>query len=109
LLDRALFVRAFGLLGPVEALAEMLAFLATMVAFGWRPGMAFPGSSAFLTASGAAFSAVVLGQMANAFACRSATRWPGALGWFKNRFLVYAVTAELALLWLPFLVTHRRR
>ncbi len=105
LLDRALFVRAFGLLGPVEALAEMLAFLATMVAFGWRPGMAFPGSSAFLTASGAAFSAVVLGQMANAFACRSATRWPGALGWFKNRFLVYAVTAELALL---FVFLHYR-
>jgi magnesium-transporting ATPase (P-type) len=98
LLDRSLFVRAFGLLGPVEALVEMLAFLASMVAFGWRPGMAFPGGSAFLTASGAAFSAVVLGQMANAFVCRSATRWPGALGWFRNRFLVYAVMAELALL-----------
>jgi magnesium-transporting ATPase (P-type) len=98
LLDRGLLVRAFGLLGPVEALIEMLAFLATMVAFGWRPGLAFPGGSAFLTASGAAFSAVVLGQMANAFVCRSATRGPGALGWFRNRFLVYAVTTELALL-----------
>jgi magnesium-transporting ATPase (P-type) len=98
LLDRSLFVRAFGLLGPVEALVEMLAFLASMVAFGWRPGQAFPGGTAFLTASGAAFSAVVLGQMANAFVCRSATRWAGALGWFTNRFLVYAVMAELALL-----------
>jgi magnesium-transporting ATPase (P-type) len=98
LLDRGLLVRAFGLLGPVEALVEMLAFLASMVAFGWRPGLAFPGGSAFLTASGAAFSAVVLGQMANAFVCRSATRWPGALGWFRNRFLVYAVIAELVIL-----------
>jgi magnesium-transporting ATPase (P-type) len=98
LLDRGLFVRAFGLLGPVEAFVEMLAFLATMFAFGWRPGLAFPGGDAFLAASGAAFSAVVLGQMANAFVCRSATRSPGALGWFTNRFLIYAVTAELALL-----------
>ena len=51
-----------------------------------------------LAASGAAFSAVVIGQMANAFVCRSANRGPGVLGWFTNRFLVYAVTAELALL-----------
>jgi magnesium-transporting ATPase (P-type) len=98
LLDRSVLVRAFGLLGPLEALIEMLAFLASMMAFGWRPGAAFPTGYAFLVASGAAFTAVVLGQMANAFACRSATRWPGALGWFTNRFVVYAVAVELALL-----------
>jgi magnesium-transporting ATPase (P-type) len=98
LLDRAVLLRSFGLLGPTEALVEMLAFMASMAAFGWRPGMTFPGGAAFLTASGAAFSAVVIGQMANAFACRSATRRPGALGWTRNRPLVYAVGAELALL-----------
>ena len=69
-----------------------------MMAIGWRPGASFPTGSAFLVASGAAFSAVVIGQMANAFACRSATRWPGALGWLTNRFLIYAVAVELALL-----------
>lgn len=98
LLDRSTLVRAFGLLGPVEALLEITAFLASMAAAGWRPGAAFPTGSPFFAASGAAFSAVVIGQMANAFACRSATRWPGALGWTTNRFLVYAVAAELALL-----------
>jgi magnesium-transporting ATPase (P-type) len=98
LLNRSVLVRAFGLLGPVEAVIEMLAFLASMMAFGWRPGGAFPTSSAFLAASGAAFSAVVIGQMANAFACRSATRWPDALGWLTNRFLVYAVAVEVVLL-----------
>jgi calcium-translocating P-type ATPase len=98
LLDRAVLVRAFGLLGPVEALVEMVAFVASMVAFGWRPGLPFPGGSAVLAASGAAFSAVVIGQMANAFVCRSTSRRPGTLGWFTNRFLVYAVTAELVLL-----------
>src|SRR5438477_10991955 len=71
LLDAALLMRAFGILGPVEALIEMTAFLVSMAAAGWRPGMAFPGGAVFLAASGAAFAAVVIGQMANAFACRS--------------------------------------
>lgn len=98
LLDRSVLVRAFGLLGPVEAVIELAAFLATFTAIGWRPGAAFPTGMAFLPASGAAFTAVVVGQMANAFACRSATRWPGTLGWLTNRFLVYAVAVELTLL-----------
>jgi magnesium-transporting ATPase (P-type) len=105
LLDFPLLVRAFGLLGPVEAVVEMTAFLVSMAAFGWRPGLAFPQGSAFLAASGAAFAAVVIGQMANAFVCRSTTRWPGAVGWTTNRFLVYAVAAELLLL-LGFLYIH---
>lgn len=98
LLDRPVLFRAFGLLGPVEALVEMTAFVVSMVAMGWRPGAAFPTGAAFLAASGAAFFAIGAGQMANAFACRSASQWPGALGWTTNRFLVYAVMAELILL-----------
>jgi len=98
LLDRFVFARAFGLLGPVEAFMEMGAFIASMAAVGWRPGGAFPAGPVFWAASGAAFSAVVIGQMANAFACRSSTRWPGALGWTTNRPLVYAIAAEFALL-----------
>jgi magnesium-transporting ATPase (P-type) len=98
LLDRSLLLRAFGLLGPVEALIELAAFVLSMVALGWRPGTAFPTGTSLLTASGAAFSAVVIGQMATAFACRSATQWPGAVGWATNRLLVYAIGAELVLL-----------
>jgi magnesium-transporting ATPase (P-type) len=98
LLDGPLLLRAFGLLGPVEALIELSAFVLSMAALGWRPGTAFTGRSSFLAASGAAFSAVVVGQMATAFACRSATQWPGALGWGTNRLLVYAIGAELTLL-----------
>jgi F0F1-type ATP synthase membrane subunit c/vacuolar-type H+-ATPase subunit K len=58
-------------------------------------------------ASGAAFTAVVAGQMANAFACRSATVSPRRLGWFSNQFLVVAVLCEglmlAGFLYLPFL------
>jgi magnesium-transporting ATPase (P-type) len=95
LLDRTVAVRAFAVLGPVEALVEMTAFLAVFLAAGWRPGDAFPTGATLLGASGAAFAAVVLGQVANAFACRSSTRWAGATGWFSNRLLVGAIALEL--------------
>jgi len=106
LLNRTVLVRAFGILGPTVAAMTMAAFLATYVAAGWSPGEAFPGGMTALAASGAAFMAVVLTQTANAFACRSSTRWPGSLGWFSNRLLVPAASIELsislvALLWLP--------
>jgi len=95
LIDASLLRRVFGVLGPAEAVVEMSAFVAVFLAAGWRPGTVFPTGHALLAASGAAFSAVVLGQMANAFACRSTTRWPGALGWTTNRLLLGAVAAEL--------------
>src|SRR4026207_929037 len=38
LLDRPLFLRAFGVLGPVEAVFELTAFVAALAAGGWRPG-----------------------------------------------------------------------
>jgi magnesium-transporting ATPase (P-type) len=98
LIDRKLLVRVFGVLGPTEAVLEMSAFVVALVAAGWRPGEAFPTGRALLAASGAAFATVVLAQAANAFACRSATRPPGRLGWWSNRFLVWAVAIEVVAL-----------
>jgi magnesium-transporting ATPase (P-type) len=98
LLDRRLFTRAFGVLGPTEAAVEPTAFVAAFVAAGWRPGDTFPHGTALLAASGAAFTAVVLGQVANAFACRSTTRPAWKVGWLTNRLLLGAIAAELAML-----------
>ena len=95
LIDARLLRRVFGVLGLAEAVVEMSAFVVSLAAAGWRPGAAFPTGAVLLAASGAAFAAVVLGQMANAFACRSTTRWPGSLGWGSNRLLVGAVAVEL--------------
>jgi magnesium-transporting ATPase (P-type) len=47
-------------------------------------------------ASGAAFMTVVLAQVANVFACRSSSRWPGALGWTSNRLLIPAAAVGLS-------------
>ncbi len=98
LLDGRLLRRVFGALGPAEAVVEMAAFLAVFVAAGWRPGDSFPTGDTLLIASGAAFTAVVLGQFANAFACRSETRPPWVLGWTSNPLLLGAVAAELVAL-----------
>jgi magnesium-transporting ATPase (P-type) len=109
LLNKTVLLRAFGIIGPAIALATMGAFFATYLAAGWRPGEPFPGGQVALMASGAAFATVVLGQTANAFACRSSTRWPGALGWTTNRLLIPAVIADLVIaalmLSVPFLAS----
>ena len=76
----------------------MAAFLAVLWAAGWRPGERSRAQTSCCAASGAAFTAVVLGQFANAFACRSTTDWPGALGWTTNRLLLIGVAVELLLL-----------
>ncbi|WP_436056460.1 cation-translocating P-type ATPase [Arthrobacter sp. LjRoot78] len=98
LMDRALMFRVFGLLGPVEALFEMTAYTAVLLGAGWRPGAELPVSDVLMAASGAAFTTVVLAQLANAFACRSASTPPWRLGWATNRLLVWAVLAEVGLL-----------
>lgn len=98
LLDRRVFLRAFGVLGPVEALVALGAFLAVFAGAGWRPGDDFPGGQTMLTASGAAFTAVVFGQVANAFACRSTEQPVWRLAWTTNRLLLGAVAVEVLML-----------
>jgi magnesium-transporting ATPase (P-type) len=96
LLNRLVSRRAFGVLGPTEALFEMTAFVAVLTAGGWALGEE-PPTSLLVLASGAAFLTVILAQSANAFACRSAREpvtWTTFTG---NRFLVLAVALELAI------------
>jgi magnesium-transporting ATPase (P-type) len=94
LLVRTVAWRAFGVLGPVEAGMSMLAFLATLLVAGWSPG-GHVADADLAAASGAAFLAVVLGQAANAFACRSTRVPPWRLGWVSNRLLVWGKAIEL--------------
>ena len=91
LLNRTVATRAFGVLGPTEALFEMTAFIVALIIGGWSLGATFPTGPVLYAASGAAFLSVVVGQAANAFACRSTRRPAWALGWFSNRFLLTAI------------------
>ena len=98
MIDGSLVRRVFGVLGPVEALMEMSAFLVGLWVTGWRPGETFPSGHALMAASGAAFAAVVLGQAANALACRSATHPPWQLSWRSNPLLIGAIAVQILLL-----------
>src|SRR5215207_3311354 len=89
--------RVFGVLGPTEAAVVMAAFTTVLVAGGWSWGET-PSASLLAAASGTAFAAVVLGQLATAFACRSESRRVGRTGWRGNPLLAGAVLAELGLL-----------
>ncbi|WP_086668968.1 cation-translocating P-type ATPase [Lentzea kentuckyensis] len=97
LIDGSLLRRVFGVLGPAEAAMSMLAFLAVLFVGGWRLGTT-PDTALLATASGTAFAAIVLGQLANAYACRSATRSVPRVGLRGNRLLLWAVAFELAVL-----------
>ncbi|ANW67801.1 haloacid dehalogenase [Mycobacterium sp. djl-10] len=98
LLNRTVLTRAFGVLGPVEAVMALTAFVATFAAVGWRPGLPFPVGGVALSASGSAFAAIVFGQMANAYACRSSRRPAWTQPASANPLLVVAVGVELLLL-----------
>jgi magnesium-transporting ATPase (P-type) len=97
LIDRGVLRRAFGVLGPTEALVSMAAFVITLRLGGWSIG-ADPGPRLLATASGTTFAAIVLGQLANAFACRSESRWVGVTGITGNRLLQLAVAVETVML-----------
>ncbi|WP_280217167.1 cation-translocating P-type ATPase [Nocardia neocaledoniensis] len=108
LIDRTLLRRVFGVLGPTEAAVGMGTYLTVLLVAGWRFGdEVSPGTLA--SASGALFVAIVLGQLSNAFACRSETRWVGAVGWRGNPLLLATVAIEIGLLvvflWVPPLPT----
>ncbi len=96
LLNRTVLVRAFGVLGPTIAAASMAAFVVSMWALGWGRGQPWPDEAGLAAASGATFMAIVLGQKANVFACRSSTRRPDQIGWRTNPLLLKVMVIELA-------------
>jgi calcium-translocating P-type ATPase len=96
LAGRDVLTRAFAILGPVEAAFALAAFTTILVTSGWRWG-ANPSPSVLAAASGTAFTAIVLGQLANAVACRSEDR-PFYRLPVGNRLLLVAIAAELAAL-----------
>ncbi|WP_090709638.1 cation-translocating P-type ATPase [Mycetocola miduiensis] len=96
LITRPLLVRAFGVLGPVEAAVSLTGFTTVLLLGGWRWGeSAQPDLLAM--ASGTVFATIASAQVANAFACRSETLPAWSHPVFANRALVFAVGVDLAL------------
>ena len=106
ILNWPVLVRTFLFLGPVEALLGLAGYFFTYWVHGWRFGDPLTDSgNVYILATTMTFAAIVLGQVGNAFACRSAReslfRMPPA----GNPLLVAGVAAEVgtlvALLYVP--------
>ena len=95
--DRALLARSFAVLGLTEAVLSMSAFTLVLTAGGWSWGES-PSPTLLATASGTAFAAIALGQMANAFACRSTAVPVWATDPRTNPLVLAAVGVEAVLL-----------
>jgi magnesium-transporting ATPase (P-type) len=106
LLDRKVFARAFGFLGPIEAALSMAMLpIGAALFFGW-PAEPLPASGADKAVlSTMVFAAIVAMQMANAFECRSNPASLFAIGPLSNHLLVGAVGVEaltlLAFVYVP--------
>lgn len=97
LIERRLLRRVFVVLGPTEALAVMVAFFTVLAVGGWTLGVE-PSAEVLAAASGSAFAAAVLGQFANAFACRSETDRAWGVPLLANPLLLWAVAVEALML-----------
>jgi magnesium-transporting ATPase (P-type) len=95
--DRQVLGRAFGLLGLTEALCSLAAFTLVLVTGGWSWGVE-PSDALLARASGTAFAAIALGQVANAMVCRSTTVPVWRLDLGGNRLVLGAIGAEILLL-----------
>jgi magnesium-transporting ATPase (P-type) len=99
LLNLALALRAYLFLGLIEAAAAMAAYFHVLYAAGWRMGQALaPEDPAYLQATTACMSAIVVMQVANVFLCRSDTRSLFNPGWHRNRWIIWGLALEVALI-----------
>jgi potassium/sodium efflux P-type ATPase len=96
LLDARVLGRAFGFLGPVEAVVSMaMLCVGAAIFFGWRWGLSLPRYGAPLAVlSTMVFAAIVTMQMANAFECRSTPASLWTIGPLGNRLLLAAIGVE---------------
>jgi magnesium-transporting ATPase (P-type) len=95
--DRQVLGRAFGRLGLTEAVCSLAAFTLVLVTGGWSWGSE-PSDALLARASGTAFAAIALGQVANAMVCRSTTVPVWRLDLGGNRLVLGAIGAEVLLL-----------
>ena len=77
-------------------MGALTTFVVVLLVGGWRWG-AVPSASLLGTASGSAFFAVAVGQLANAVACRDERRPAWQLLWRGNPLLAWALGVETLL------------
>lgn len=99
LLNGALIARAYGWLGPMQAIAAMAAFFFVLNAGGWKhPETLNPRQSLYLQATTACLSAIVLMQVVNVFLCRDSRKSIVRKGLLGNKLILTGVALEIVLI-----------
>jgi len=95
-----MLVRAWLFLGVLVAALSLAGFLYVLLGAGWKPGdstgAGHPLHHAYLQATTMTFLGMISGQIGTAFAVRTRRASLRSIGVFSNRYLIYAVLAELA-------------
>jgi calcium-translocating P-type ATPase len=95
----SLALRAYLVLGGMEAVAAMAAFFFVLHGAGWVYGQALDRSDVrYLQATTACLAAVIVMQIVNVFLCRSTTRSAWSVGLLGNRLILWGVGLEVALI-----------
>jgi len=104
LLNFPLLGRAYLFLGPIEAAAGLFGFFYVLHWGGWDWGRSLAANNPlYLQATTACLTAIVVTQVANVFACRSARESVFRIGFFSNRLLFLGIGIELLFqLWIVY-------
>jgi sodium/potassium-transporting ATPase subunit alpha len=99
LMNWPLAFRAYLFLGLIEAAAAMAAFFFVLNAAGWKYGQTLASKDpAYLQATTACLTAIIVMQIVNVFLCRSATRSVFSTGLLGNALIIVGVLSEIAVL-----------
>jgi calcium-translocating P-type ATPase len=99
LLSWPVLLRAYAWLGIMEAFAAMMVFFFVLYGAGWRYGERFlTGDPAYLQATTACLSAIIVMQVVNLFVCRSERASAFDAGILRNRLIFLGLATEIALI-----------
>jgi calcium-translocating P-type ATPase len=99
LLSWGMLVRAYLFLGVLEAAAAMAVFFFVLEAAGWHYGVSLDRSAPlYLEATSACLATIVVMQMMNVILCRHPSRSSLSVGLFDNRYILFALAAELGVI-----------
>jgi magnesium-transporting ATPase (P-type) len=109
IIDKAMLLRAWGLMGMLSAALSMGLFFLVLTRAGWTPGAPTGVGSAlhhaYLQATTATFAAIVACQIGTAFAARTQYSSLRAIGLWTNPLLLAGIAFELvfaaAVIYLP--------
>jgi sodium/potassium-transporting ATPase subunit alpha len=107
LLTPPLLLTAYGIKGPIEALAGFFCYFAVLFEGGWKFGEQLASNNPlYIQSVTAFFSAVIICQIANVFASKTRFQSVFTEGLFSNRMVLLGIATELLILaliiWNPF-------